>query len=124
MTTTHTNPSAMAATPARIKRTGAWGARVPSSAGRPAVGQVITITTRHGKSWHAYVSAIVAEYADATIVSTESIDRPAPSARASGRGLGHGGECRCGGTDDLLSFGYAPGQRVQCESCGGWGEAY
>jgi len=103
------------ATPTKL-RTGAWGAKTSQAV---SVGEVVTITTRSGKSWQARVAKVVWSGNGVSIVATSSVEtaRPAPRARSRSR------ECQCGACDDLLSFGYRPGQRITCRECGGWAVA-
>ncbi len=58
------------ATPARIHRTGEWGARIEGvSPLHPILeGILLTITTRAGKSWQARVGEIVWESDDGSVV--------------------------------------------------------
>jgi hypothetical protein len=71
------------ATPAKL-RNGSWGARIEAPV---KAGDTITITTRGGKSWQARVTKILWTGDGASIVATESLDRPAGSqpARTPGR---------------------------------------
>jgi len=64
-TTTHT------ATPQKL-RNGNWGARVQ---GAVAKGDVVTITTKAGKTWTATVDAVVWSDGKVSLVATTS-DRP------------------------------------------------
>jgi len=101
------------ATPAKL-RNGNWGARVK---GAVKAGDAVTITTRAGKSWTATVTRVLWTGGDVSLCAVSSGDshlRPRRSAN---------GECHCGACEDLLSFGYQPGQRVRCPECGGWAEA-
>jgi len=106
------NAHTTSATPAKL-RSGAWGARVQ---GTVAEGDVVTITTRAGKSWQARVTRVVWTGEGVAICATESIDRPSrPSSPSSPRTHGHSSGCsRCC---------YIPGRRTaqiweDCEYCG------
>lgn len=59
----------MIASPCKLK-SGAWGARVPSTTVRS--GDRITIRAASGKTWDATVAAIVWRGSDVTIVSTST----------------------------------------------------
>jgi hypothetical protein len=59
--------ASIAATPAKL-RSGAWGARV---AGRASEGDLLTITTRAGKSWQATVAKVVWRGSGVTLCATE-----------------------------------------------------
>lgn len=61
-----------AATPTKLK-SGAWGARTVAGV---KSGDVITITTRAGKSWDARVDKVVWSNGEIAIVATSSLDRP------------------------------------------------
>ncbi len=62
----------MTATPTKIKKTGNWGARIQGTA---TTGDVVTITTRSGKSWDAEVASIVWAGNGVTVCETRSITR-------------------------------------------------
>jgi len=99
-------------------RNGSWGARVT---GTVTTGDRIQVTAKSGKTWTATVSRVVWSGKDAngelcTIVATAQGKH---QSRSSGS---H--ECDCGANEDLLSFGYRPGDRGRCKECGGWWEAY
>ncbi len=64
----------MNASPTKL-RTGSWGATVEGSV---SVGDVVTITTRAGKSWDARVSHIVWTGDGKSIVATQSLDGDRP----------------------------------------------
>jgi hypothetical protein len=68
----------IAATPVKL-RSGDWGARIPAAV---ADGDIITITTRAGKSWQARVTSVVWHGQGASICTTASLDLPASSSRA------------------------------------------
>jgi hypothetical protein len=99
----------MRATPKKLKN-GRWGATVH---GAVQAGDTVTITTRAGKSWEARVDRVLWTDGAVSICATTGSDRN------SGR---QGGECNCGGSDDLMSMGYGhmAGQRIRCPECGGW----
>jgi hypothetical protein len=77
---------ALPATPIRLY-SGEWGARV---AGAPSIGDIVTITTRGGKSWDARVTAVHHATPDGAVCSAESLE-PRPAKPARGRGRGRGG---------------------------------
>lgn len=68
------NAAAIAATPVKL-RSGAWGARVKDAVSE---GDVVTITTRSGKSWDARVTRVVWRGDDVAICATASLDRRLP----------------------------------------------
>jgi hypothetical protein len=104
------------ATPSKL-RDGSWGARVQGSVQQ---GAIIEINTKAGKTWTATVQRVLWTDGKVTLVQTESSKgTSSPRPRRSSNG-----ECQCGACDDLLSFGYRPGQRIRCPKCGGWAEAY
>ncbi len=109
----------MTATPAKL-RDGTWGARVQ---GPVSQGDVVTVTTKAGKTWQAKVTRVVWTDGAVAVCATASMDRPEGSSRGF-RQRASNGECQCGACEDLLSFGYRPGQRIRCPECGGWAEAY
>lgn len=86
------------ATPTKL-RDGSWGCK---TAGTAKIGDIVTITTRSGKSWDAKITRVVRtgadEYGDGdeiSICATESLDRPV--ARTSTRSRSANGICRlCG----------------------------
>ena len=104
------------ASPARL-RSGDWGARI----GAPhhttiAKGDLVTITTRGGKTWDARVTDIVTVGADYALVGTESVappphkpTRPAVRARSSSSPRG------------WRSCGYPGCNPRHCDECGGEG---
>ncbi len=77
---------ALQASPIKLY-SGEWGARVSGAA---SIGDIVTITTRGGKSWDARVIAVQHASGDATVCSTESLE-PRPAKPARGRGRGRGG---------------------------------
>lgn len=95
-------------------RNGNWGAK---ARGAVREGDEIRITTKAGKTWTAIVAKVVWSGNGVAICATENSGGSRPR-RASN------GECQCGACDDLLSFGFRPGQRIRCEECGGWAEAW
>jgi len=91
MKTTNT-AAAIKATPTKL-RSGAWGAK---TIGLVEVGEVITITTKSGKSWEATVSHVVwTDGRKTAIVATESAGSK-PSARRRGTWSG----CSCGSVEE------------------------
>ena len=60
------------ASPCKLQ-SGAWGAKTKT---KVQEGQIVTITTRGGKSWEVRVTQVVWSDGKATIVATESCDRP------------------------------------------------
>lgn len=78
-------------------RSGAWGARVT---GTVAVGDVVTITTRAGKSWQARVTQVVWTGSGVSVCATESFDRGASPARPAPRNRGRRTGCSCGSRED------------------------
>ncbi len=100
------------ASPTKLQN-GSWGATVPSLS--VEVGDIVTITTRGGKSWDARISKIVwsgkSRYSDGsvTIVATESVDSPTPSHSRSTHS--HGG-CSC--TGDCCSRGCRCDSHCNC----------
>ena len=87
--------SRIPATPAKL-RYGSWGARVSDADVRE--GDVITITTRSGKSWDARVTRIVWSNDSVAVCATESLDRPASPTR---RGRGTWTGCSCGSVSEF-----------------------
>jgi len=85
---------ATTATPAKLKD-GSWGARTAATV---AVGDVVTITTRGGKSWDARVTRVLWAGEDAAICVTESLDRT-PRARGTRTG------CSCGSVEEYERAG-------------------
>ena len=79
------------ATPTKL-RSGEWGARVQ---GKVSEGDVITITTRSGKSWDATVRKVVWSDGDVSIVATSSAPSRPASPWTSSRG--QYGVTHCGG---------------------------
>jgi len=69
-----TTAKGFSATPAKL-RSGAWGARVE---GAPGVGDVVTVTTKGGKSWEARVTRVLWAADGVALCATESLDRPVP----------------------------------------------
>jgi len=104
------------ASPTKL-RTGAWGAKVQSADIK--AGDMVTITTRAGKSWDAKVTKVVWAGNGVSICTTESTDRPARSSshnnspRSSGRGTWTG--CSCGSRTD--SYGDLIPSPRNCRSC-------
>ncbi len=95
METTNTNREGetMTATPAKL-RDGSWGARVPGSV---QAGDVVTITTRGGKSWDATISMVIWSNDEISICATGSApSRRAPAPRSQSRRTG----CSCGSRED------------------------
>lgn len=96
------------ATPAKLK-SGAWGARVPSTS--VEVGESIEIRAKSGKTSTATVSAVVWRGSDVTLVATASLDRPASAGRGrnydpdrfNGYGAPRGGYRRACKTDGNCS---------------------
>lgn len=95
------------ATPTKL-RSGAWGARVDTS--DVSVGDIVTITTRGGKSWDARVTAVVWSGEGAAIVATESLDRAPSAPRSSSRRRGTWTGCSCGSVEEYERDG-------DCFSC-------
>lgn len=62
---------AYTATPAKLHN-GNWGAKVQ---GKVVKGDIVTITTRSGKSWDAIVQRVVWSGEGVCICATESMDR-------------------------------------------------
>lgn len=62
----------MNATPAKL-RDGTWGARVT---GTPSVGDLVTITTKAGKTWDARVNRVIWTDGKVALCATVSTDRP------------------------------------------------
>lgn len=91
----------MPATPAKL-RDGSWGARVR---GRVSSGEIVTITTKAGKSWKARVTRVLWSGDGVSLCATESLDGGPPRQR------GWGGACITGG--NCSSFGDG-------RSCGGY----
>lgn len=98
------------ATPTKL-RSGAWGAKVAGSV-RP--GEVVTITTRSGKSWQARVSKVVWSGDGVTIVATQSLDRAPAAVPATGRATRRTG-CACGSRED--AFGDIIPSPRNCQGC-------
>lgn len=92
----------MNATPSRL-RSGAWGAKV---AGQVQQGDVVTITTRSGKSWDAVVSRVLWTDGAVSICATETAAAGRP-ARATRTRTG----CRCGSIEEYAQASDCP----QCE---------
>ena len=90
----------MDATPTKL-RDGSWGAKVK---GTPAIGDVVKVTTKAGKTWNAKVERIVTSGDDWTIVATSSLDRAAAST-SNGRGRRWQRRrrtgCSCGSLEDF-----------------------
>jgi hypothetical protein len=117
MTTKTTTP----ATPAKL-RDGSWGARVQGAA---AVGDVVTITTRAGKTWDARVTSVIWTGDGVALCATASLDR-APARRGDAYGsrfdsdgarVGRGARvCRTGG--NCSSFG--SGRSCGAPDCDGF----
>lgn len=103
------------ATPAKL-RNGNWGARVK---GAVSEGEEVTITIRSGKSWTARVTRVLWTGNGVSLCAVSSGGNSHSRPRRAANG-----ECQCGACEDLLSFGYRPGQRIRCPECGGWAEAY
>jgi hypothetical protein len=79
-------------------RDGSWGVRVFS--GRVAVGSVVSVVARGGKSWDAIVSHIERLDGDTTIVATTrkpQAQGPTPQRAASSPAHRHTGRCRAAG---------------------------
>ena len=75
---TNENKAAIPATPAKL-RDGTWGATCKVAV---AVGDVVQVTTRAGKTWAAKVTAVHGTTVHGTTVSTQSTDRaPTTTAR-------------------------------------------
>jgi hypothetical protein len=74
----------MKASPAKL-RDGSWGARV---SGAVSIGDVVTITTKAGKSWDATVTRVVWTDGTAAICATAS-NSPRPSTSRSSRYAGY-----------------------------------
>jgi hypothetical protein len=91
------------ATPSKL-RDGSWGARV---AGSVAVGDVVTITTKAGKSWDATVSRVLWSDGSVALVATHNDQYDAKVRRD---GFRRGGSSR------------RSGGRYICEECGDWVE--
>lgn len=101
------------ASPIKLKN-GNWGAK---ARGKVREGDMVQITTKAGKTWAARVAKVVWSGNGVSICATEN-------SGGGSRRRASNGECQCGACDDLLSFGYRPGQRIRCEECGGWAEAW
>ncbi len=101
----------MNASPTKL-RSGSWGATVEGSV---SVGDVVTITTRAGKSWDAKVSHIVWMGSGKSIVATQSLDDSGSHAR---RVPNRKSSTRCyichGPLDDCS---YERAQAGMCGSC-------
>ena len=100
-------------------RDGSWGIIIfgqDAKYARP--GQMVQVRTKAGKTWTTEVGRVLWRGKDAAICTTPPSESSTPQRRRS-----RTGECTCGYCDDLLSFGYSPGQRIRCPECGGWGEA-
>ena len=80
------NNNTTAASPCKL-RNGSWGAKTQTASVQ--LGDIVTITTRAGKSWDARVTRVVWTGDSAAIVATESLDRPQRRQR-SRMGSGHG----------------------------------
>lgn len=87
------------ATPTKL-RNGSWGARTSAPVSE---GDVVTITTKSGKSWEARVERVVWTDGQVAICATESLDR-APSASRGGssrrRSRGTWTGCSCGSVEE------------------------
>ena len=81
------------ATPAKL-RDGSWGARVT---GAVAPGDVVTITTRAGKTWQARIMRVVWTGEGVTLCATSSLD-DGPPRRAARR---YRQDCRRYGWDGV-----------------------
>jgi len=84
------------ASPAKL-RNGSWGARVQGSV---QAGDVVTITTRSGKSWQAIVTQAIWSGEGVTICATESCDRKPAARKPSRRGTWSG--CSCGSVEEFI----------------------
>lgn len=85
----------IAATPTKL-RDGSWGARTQASV---RAGDLVTITTRAGKSWDARVTRVVWSGDAGAICATESLDRGRGRTSRSISGRRRGGTrtgCSCG----------------------------
>jgi hypothetical protein len=104
-----------AATPTKLKN-GNWGAKVTVGEHSVIENDTITITTRSGKSWTAFVGRVYWRGQGVVICETKSAVKSS-RARHGGR---RGGWCDCGGNEDPMSFfpQYA-GQVIKCPNCGG-----
>ena len=114
MTTTNTNTNTNAATPCKL-RNGDWGAKTSA---RIRQGDIVTITTRAGKSWDARISKIVWTGNGVAICATASLDRPQRSATARNsrrtRRAGTWTGCSCGSREE---HGETVPAASNCSSC-------
>lgn len=78
----------ISASPAKL-RNGNWGAKVRGAVNE---GDVVTITTRAGKSWEARVTKVVWTGDGLSICATESLDR-APRRSRSSNGCSCDADC-------------------------------
>jgi hypothetical protein len=113
------------AAPAKL-RDGSWGARVQGDA---AVGDVVTITTRAGKTWDARVKKVLWSGDGIALCATTSLDREpsfyaggyagsgyGPRFDSDGARRGAGRVCRTGG--NCSSFG--SGRSCGAPDCDGF----
>ena len=86
----------MTATPTKLIN-GSWGCKTQGTA---KIGDIVTITTRSGKSWDARVTQVIStgddRYIDGvvSICATASLDRSIGAARTSTRSRNANGICR------------------------------
>lgn len=88
-------------TPTKL-RNGSWGAKGPASIER---GDIVTVTTRSGKSWDAHVDGVVWTNGEISILATSSAgpDRTPRSTSRTISGATSGGTrtgCSCGSRED------------------------
>lgn len=90
------------ATPAKL-RSGAWGARVPSTSVRS--GDQVQITSKAGKSWPAKVVRVVWSGDGVSLCETASLDRAPSTPRGSGQRRRRGGTYECEECGDYVEPG-------------------
>lgn len=98
-------------------RDGSWGALADTE--RVQAEDVVTITTRAGKTWNARVLQVIWTGNGVAILRTQSLDSQLASYRPRRRSSK---QCNCGGAADMMSFGVRAGTIVHCDACGGQAE--
>lgn len=103
----------ISASPAKL-RDGSWGARVQSE--QVSTGDLLTITTKAGKTWNARVTRVVWAGEGVSICATESMERPTSQGSETSRTRIKRSSCReCSGP--LVNASHHRAMGGLCGSC-------